>query len=293
MDHPISLHFIWYGPWAKKDEEVQILEFFAKYIDSTPWWSIVRCMEDPAGDPVTDSVDIPSSYIYKSFKKFGKVLATNADLEELLRETITESGLDLDPNDIYVLISHDDVQTPTLCKDECGYHNYFNNSDRTPIKYIFVGSGGLANNNPNCAGCNLNVNGPWGMLTNQLVNSFAHQLANTVTNPVPWTGWYDDKNVEAASKCNHNFVGQTAFLPNKRRNWNIVVSSGTEKHWFLIQGMWDITSNSCRMWPNSDCSIVAPPTPFITAAHDPSSGVMLKAGLSFLVSALVSLFFFF
>jgi len=283
MDQAISLHYLYYGPWGPKDEEVVVLDFVGKNIATTDWFQISRCMEDVQGNPITNHIDLPSTFIYSKTNKLGMVFNTKADVEVLLGAAISMSGLGLDPNDIYVLITHDDVETDIVCDSACGYHSYFNNSDRVPIKYMLIGSGGIVNK---CPACDLNINGPWGPLTNQLVNTFVHTLVNTVSDPVPFTGWYDPQVVEAASKCTTSFPLAIPFLPNKSKMWNVVISDGTEKHWFLIQGNWDIISNTCRIYPFSDCSVIAPTAPLESTAHNPSSASMMKASLSILVSTL-------
>jgi len=289
MNFPISLHYLYYGPWSTKDEEVIIMDFVGRNIGQSDWYSISTCMEDIQGNPVTDQIDLPTTFIHSDYKNWGQTISTKAIVETIVQGIAAEANIAFDPNDLYVLISHDDVSTPLACNDACGYHNYFNNSQRTPIKYLHVASGGISNV---CSSCNF-PNGPWGGLTNQLVNSFAHHLVNTVSDPVPFTGWYDPQVVEAASKCTGNFVGSIPFNPNKNKNWNVVISSGNEKHWFLLQANWDIISNSCRLYPLSDCSQFAPPTPLQSNAHNPSSGSMMKAGISVLVSTLFALAFLF
>jgi len=291
LNFAISLHYLFYGSWSESDEEYIILKFVGPNIDSTAYYAITRCLEDEQGNPVSDSIDLPDLHIFDfNIGGFKKTVDTNEDLQSLVEKLIKKAGLGLCVNDIYVLFTSDDVSTQSLCNDACGMHSYWNESNGQPIHYIVVGSGGFANN---CSGCALNVNGPWGDLTNQLVNSFVHQLINTVSDPIPFTGWCDDNDVEAASKCTQNFVGAIPFLPNKSKLWNVVIASQTEKHWFLLQGNWDITANACRLWPLSNCEIIAPTAPMSSLAHNPSGAFTLNAGISIVVASIFALFFLF
>lgn len=285
MDQEISLHFLFYGSWSKSDEEVQMLQFVGPNIAASDWFQISRCMEDSQGNPITNHVDLPDNFFYTKTSKFGTTFNTQADVEVLLQAMIPMANLLLDPNDIYVLITSDEIETDIACNSACGFHYYINNTARIPIKYMLISSGGGVNS---CPGCALNINGPWGALTNQLVNTFVHTLVNTVSDPVPFTGWYDPEVVEAASKCTTQFPLEIPFLPNKNVMWNVVLSdeTGSEKHWFLIQGNWDIISNTCRIYPYSDCSVIAPSAPLESTAHNPSSASMMTASLSILVSTL-------
>jgi len=290
LNFAISLHFLYYGSWAETDEEYIILKFVGPNIDSTAYYSITRCLEDEDGNPVSDSIDLPDIHIKGFLADFEKSVTTNDQLLQLLQKLINSAGLGLCQNDIYVLITSDDVYTPTLCNDACGMHSYYNTSDAMQIHYIVVGSGGFANN---CSACALNVNGPWGPLTNQLVNTFVHQLINTVSDPLPFTGWCDSNDVEAASKCTGNFVGAIPFLPDKSKLWNVVIASDTEKHWFLLQGNWDITADACRLFPLSNCEIIAPTAPMSSLAHNPSGAFTLNAGISIVVASIFALFLLF
>jgi len=289
MNFAISLHFIYYGSWGETDEEVVITKFVGANIASTQYYAITKCLEDQQGNPVASSVDLPDWSISNYIKGFEKTITDATQGLALVQKLVSNAGLGLDPNDIYVVFGHDDVTVPFLCNDACGMHSYWNESVG-PIKYILIGGGGDVNT---CDACALTVNGPWGGFTNQLVNSFVHQLINTVSDPLPFTGWADSNDVEAASKCTNNFVGAIPFLPNKAKLWNVVIASNTEKHWFLLQGNWDITANACRTYPLSNCQIIAPTAPVTSAAHNPSSAIMLNAGLSIVVSSVFAFFFLF
>jgi len=288
MDKPITLHFLFYGPYGTSDEEYLTMNFIGRNIARTAWYAISTCMEDTNGNPVSDDVSFAQPFIYYNTDKFGSTLDTNAKLLATLQGVIKQANLQTQAADIYVLVSHDDVATPSLCQEACGYHSYYNDSNGNQIKYIFVGAGGYSNKCPACS--TSNVNGPWGPLTNQLVNTFVHFLVDTVSDPIPYTGWCDSEDNEAAVKCESTFIETCKFASNTSKEYNIEISDGNVHHWFLIQANWDIITNACRMWPYSDCSFIAPPTPLMSTAHGKSSGNILTVGFSLVVSILFAFF---
>jgi len=296
MNFPISIHYLWYGPFGVNDEEVQILYFVGKNIHGTAWWKITTCLEDNQGNPVTSVLDVPEtpdqqSYI-RSFNGRPTSFTGQSDIVPVMQELIQQNGLLLDPNDIYVLFLHDDVQAQFLCSDTCSCHGYFNNSGNTPIKYIVVGMEGLDQVcSPGCTP----PNGPWLGTTNQLTNSFVHQLIQTVSNPVPWTGWYDADGQQNGQKCAGNYMNAQPFRPNTSQEWNIAIV-GAEPHWFLIQANWDIESNACQMIPTQDCSVIAPSKPVNSAPHKPNSASPINVNMftfSVVISSVFALFLLF
>jgi hypothetical protein len=277
MNFPISLHYFYYGPFDENDEEYEITEYFGRYISQTKWWKVTTCIEDPQGNPVTDHIDVASLDI-TNVKAKKVTINTAAEATAILREEISKHGVGLDPNDIYILWLHDDIAAQFLCTDAngaCGYHYYFNNSNGN-IKYIIIGGGGEIG--MQCAPCQ-GPNGPWGAFTNQMVNSLANQLVRTVSDPVPYTGWYDPDNQENGQKCAGQFLNSQAFRPDKETNWNIVLGGGGTNHWFLIQSNWDVETSKCVMYPSQDCSVIAPSRPQTSAPHDPGSATGLRASI--------------
>jgi len=184
-----------------------------------------------------------------------------------------------------VLFLSEDISTPSLCDDTCGYHYYFNQSG-IQIKYMFVGTTGTANS---CSGCQ-SPNGPWGVKTNQLVNSFVHELIGTVSDPIPFTGWYDSAGLENSQKCADTFPDSQNFRPDPAKQWNVVVGAGVIPHWFLIQGNWDICSNTCQVVGTVNCAIHAPLKPITSSPHSPSAGYSIQVNLiNMLIVALATL----
>jgi hypothetical protein len=75
------------------------------------------------------------------------------------------------------------------CQAFCGYHNDINGQ----IFYAMMPY-------PGCSGC-LGGMGPFDALT---VTS-SHELCESITDPIPGQGWYDDNNGEIGDICAWNF----------------------------------------------------------------------------------------
>jgi len=286
MDKDISLHFIYYGSWKASDEEVVITSHVGRYIADTAWYHISRCLEDEVGNPVTETIDIADTFFFKA--KWGTSFASLSDFLPILTQVFASISDVPDPDDIYVVFLSDDVETSPLCSDSCGYHYYFNDTNNNAIKFMFIGSTGDLNN---CDGCDA-PNGPWSTLTNQLVNSFVHELIATVSNPVPWTGWYDANGLENSQKCAGQYIDSAPFRPDPSTSWNVVVGAGVEPHWFLIQGNWDICSNTCQVVGTVNCDLHAPKKPITSNPHAPSNAHSIQFNmLSLFIIGLIAFLF--
>jgi len=293
LDFPISLHYIWYGPWSPQDQEVIIATFVGNNIDTSEWYRVTVCYTDAVGNTVTDSIDVSDSYFMNS-KTFG--LEIDQDLyQTVIQSAIASGSIFQDPDDIYVLWTHDTINVPSLCDDYCGYHSYFNTSAGS-LKYIVVGSGGNA---MMCDGCASN-NGPWDPVTNQIVNSFAHELIETVSNPIPWTGYYDPMNRQNGDKCANQFIRLTPFRSDPSRQWNVVIGI-EDPHWFLIQANWDIVTQNCTLYPSKkNCYLYGGQKPIFSDIHTPetsgSSGIMTHVNVyqlfAILLVCIVNVFLF-
>jgi len=282
LDLPISLHYFWYGPWSPKDQEVIIATFVGENIDTSDWYRVTVCYTDSAGHTVTDSIDIASQY-YMNQKLFGETIE-QTQFAQIIQSGISKSGINNDPNDIYVLWLHDNIDAASLCNDTCGYHSYFNTSAGS-IKYMVIGSGGGV---MSCDACASN-NGPWNSLTNQIINTFAHELIETVSNPIPWTGYYDPENRENGAKCANQFLRETSFRSDPVHQWNVVIGI-EDPHWFLLQGNWDIVDQNCTLTPSKNCYLVGGQKPIYSSIHNPSSGMMINVNAyHFLVILIVTI----
>jgi len=286
MNFPISLHLYFYGPFAADDEETILVHYVAAHIAQTQWYQVTRCIEDLQGNPVTDHIDVGS--IHRVFplkgrwpENFNSSDEAITTLTKIVKDT--KFNVRFDPNDIYILVLHDDVDAQFVCGDTCGMHGYFNDS-AGQIKWIIVGMWGIK---VVCDACTP-PNGPWLGTTNQLVNTLVHQIVETVSDPIPPSGWYDSDGLENGKKCANNYVNHAPFRPNTSREWNIAIVSGSEAHWFLIEGNWDITTNACVMFPTQNCNKVAPKKPLQSAPHPVENGASAThLSFSVLIAALL------
>ena len=74
------------------------------------------------------------------------------------------------------------------CQSYCGYHNHVGKVYYAVMPY------------PSCAGC---LGGMQAI--DALTATSSHEMCEAITDPVPGTGWYDDKNGEIGDICAWNF----------------------------------------------------------------------------------------
>jgi len=60
-------------------------------LDKAHGFSVSLCMEDIQGNPVSDQIDLPSTFIHKDYKNWGQVINNKAETEAIIIGMIAES----------------------------------------------------------------------------------------------------------------------------------------------------------------------------------------------------------
>ncbi len=128
------------------------------------------------------------------------------------REVITPSP---DGSTLYVLYPPSgvavDLGQDASCQTFCGYHDSFSIGGK-PIYYAVLPF-------PDCSGCTAGMSA-----LDALTVVTSHEVCEAITDPVPGTGWYDDKNGEIGDIC----------------AWKVRRDGG-----YMVQLEWSNAHNSC------------------------------------------------
>lgn len=225
---PVNVYLIWYGAYTQSKRG--IIDAFFAYAGNSSYLNILSTYTDGTSHPI-----IPSSLGFKGeyFDNYslGKNL-TDSNVVQIVANAITNGKFPLDSNGIYFVLTAPDVkETSGFCSIYCGWHMAGVYQNRAYIRVAFIGdpssqcpSGCMnqskvsPNNNP---------------AADAMVSIVAHELEESISNPLG-NAWYDDSNgQENADKCAWNF-GPTRTLPNGSR-YNITLNNYLN---FLIQENW-------------------------------------------------------
>jgi hypothetical protein len=191
-----TIYYIWYGTWGTDSAKV-ILDDFAQSLGGSTYYGInTSYYYQPVGGGQTF---IPNSISFGGEYNDAGSLTLNlasGDVSRIVQNTINQGHLPSDPNGIYLVLTASNVTEGSFCSSYCGYHSVQWIAG-TPIKYGFVGYVG------NCAaGCIAGQGSPnQNASADGMASVLSHEIAETVTDPVPLSGWADAAGLETGDKC--------------------------------------------------------------------------------------------
>jgi hypothetical protein len=235
------VYVIWYGCWQNNcglagdsNSEVVISDFLST-IGDTPYLAINSTYPDSLGQPATSSLVYGGSVDDSSYSH--GVELTDADIQNIIYDQLSNFRLPQDPFGIYVVIASADISSIATGFCTPGAPPYHKSADvnggLTP--YIFLGN---PNRCPSVAGPQFFANNtrlatPHNSYAGDtLASNLAHALDAILTNPFG-DGWFDRYGLENADKCQNTF-GQTYLAPNGARA-NIHLAAAGD---YLIQQNW-------------------------------------------------------
>jgi len=118
------------------------------------------------------------------------VSVQDSSIQQLLQDEINRGVLPAaNANTLYFLFSPDGVQVvqggSTSCQSFCGYHDSFGKN----VYYAVMPY-------PGCSGCTGGL-----AVFDALTSTTSHELCESITDPLPGQGWYDDTNGEIGDIC--------------------------------------------------------------------------------------------
>lgn len=193
-----TVYLIWYGNWAQTngtDNAIgqTIVRDFLFGLSNSGYFKINTSYRTPTG-----LVNVGSEYT-DNYSLGSKLSDTN--IRSIVSNTINGGKLPRDSNGLYfVLTSSDVAESSGFCTKYCGWHTAGSIAGST-LKYSFVG------NSARClSGCAAQSTGPNGNAgIDGMLSVLAHELEETVSDPLPTSGWADSKGAENGDKCAWTF----------------------------------------------------------------------------------------
>jgi hypothetical protein len=248
-----DLYVILYGDWSAgfpgdpgNQKAPLVITDFLSTIGNTPYMRINSTYADASGQPATSALVYGGSVFDRSYSHGTEL--TDADIQGIISDQISNFGLPHDPNGIYIVIASADIasnETGFCIPGAPPYHG------RGMIlgamtKYIFLGN---PNRCPSLAP-QFFANGTRlptphdSFAGDTIASNLAHALDAVLTNPLG-NGWFDRSGLENADKCQNSF-GETYLTSNGARA-NIHLSSAGD---YLIQQNWvNDRRGRCAMFP--------------------------------------------
>ncbi len=245
-----DIYVIWYGDWSGGfvgDPLAQrVVTDFLSTIGNTRYMQINSTYPDASGQPATSAL-VYGGNVFDASYSHGTEL-TDADIQAIISDQISNFHLPQDPNGIYAVIASADIasnDTGFCIPDAPPYHGRATILGAT-MKYIFLGN---PNRCPSLAP-QFFVNGVRlptphdNFAGDTIASNLAHALDAILTNPLG-DGWFDRNGLENADKCQNTF-GETYLTSNGARA-NIHLGSAGD---YLIQQNWVNDRRSrCAMFP--------------------------------------------
>ncbi len=193
-----TVYLIWYGNWAQTngtDNAIgqTIVRDFLFGLSNSGYFKINTSYGAPTG-----LVNVGAEYADNY--SLGARLS-DSNVRSIVSNTINGGKLPRDTNGLYfVLTSSDVAESSGFCTKYCGWHTAGSIAGST-LKYSFVG------NSARClSGCAAQATGPNGNAgIDGMLSVLAHELEETVSDPLPASGWADSQGAENGDKCAWTF----------------------------------------------------------------------------------------
>jgi hypothetical protein len=227
-----NIYFIWYGNWTN-NTATTILPEFISGLRGSPYFNT----DTSYFDNVLHIRNTPlmSTQIFDNYSQGASL--TDVQVADVVNRAVVNRLLPYDGNGIYMVLTSPDV-TSTLsgdgsfCVNFCGWHNV-GSFENNLLRFGFVGNPATqcpAGRPITCSAQTLTPNGNQG--ADAMANVIAHEVNETVTDPL-LNGWFRGNTAgEVGDLCNFNF-GTTFNAPNG--SLANVVLGGKD---FLIQQNW-------------------------------------------------------
>lgn len=277
MPDPAGIVLVWYGDWSAEQDKQAIIERFIQELSGSSWLAVDQVL---ATDPWDGGVHVPPA---SHLTLLGSIDVgylppdeAGADLtDERIQKVVAAAPAG--QNAIYVVLASPDVTMggQNACFSYCAYHSSFDPEDagRTgagvTLKYAYVPDyepyvpydGGTIDTTCLDTCTILDYSTPYGVTnsphgnfaTDGMANALAHEIAETLVDPDPPFGWYDQLNyMENADKCAWRF-DPVFYLPDVDGGAYANVTLNGEP--WLLQQLW---SNEPTGPNGGYCTLSAP-----------------------------------
>jgi hypothetical protein len=225
----VNVYLIWYGSnfpaWSQTES---IVEYFISNWGASHSYGVLR---NYTGSNGRVAPQLALAKVSLDSGSRGTSLA-DADIQTLVRTAIQNNTFPADSNGIYVVIvgrgiSVNSGSNGSLCGGYCGWHSVMN-VNGVDIKFVLDGSG-------NCSNCQTFSTPNKDLYAEQMVNTLAHEIAETVTDP-DLNAWGNGTQNEVGDKCNFDF-SERHMDPN-----NVPATAKVGMAYYTIQKIWSPTA---------------------------------------------------
>jgi hypothetical protein len=235
MTGRVNVYVIYYGQFDSNFAKARsIVEYFISNWGASHSYGVLRSYTGSNGRVAPE---LALAGVWPDTSAPGATLS-ETDVQTVVTTAIQNNTFPSDPNGIYLVILGSNMSATlgsgnNLCSQFCGYH------DRATLlgadlKYGLVGAG-------NCTTCQI-VSAPNGLLwAENIVNTMAHEIAETVTDPDGNAWGSQAKNDEVGDKCNFNFSERHNLPVNS--NGNVIQATAkVGLNYYTIQSLWTPTN---------------------------------------------------
>ena len=246
MTGPNNVYFIWYGNWPNTDTTMTILPQLISGLSRSSYMSMAEGYSNNSSE-VSNVLNMSTQVT--DVYSLGSTL-NDSTLQQVVTDKFAAKLLPVDANGIYFVFTSSDVVVNadggTLYTKYCGFHTWTSYSG-VEVKYSLVGDAPLSTlcgsefPGPNGTSAN-NRNGTvWG--PDSMATVLAHELFETITDPVPGTSWVDSSGNEVGDKC----ASPNWMFGVKPTGTTYNVTFGTQN--FLLQEIWvDANGGACSLY---------------------------------------------
>jgi len=192
-----NIYYIWYGDWSG-NSAVGILNNLALSLGGSPYFNINTTYYDGANTKVSNAVAAPASTADNYSR--GTALG-DADVQSIVKDSISSGALPKDPNGVYVVLTSADVnETSGFCTQYCGWHAHASILGMD-TKFAFIGN---ADRCPSACSAQTNGSPNGNVGADAMASVIAHEVDEMVTDP-DLNAWFDHRGYENADKCAWKF----------------------------------------------------------------------------------------
>lgn len=190
---PQNLYFIWYGDWANRSLDQQIVGELAATIGNSPYLNVARLYSDAQGNSASSSV-VYAGGVYDTFSHGSE--PSDDDIKDIVDQKILNFELPADPQGIYVVAASPEVSASSgQVASYCAMHG---TTKLFSARERFIYIGGPARS---VVRCSPQPVGPNGTIDGDgMAYLLAAELADILTDPF-LNAWYDRLGLEVADKC--------------------------------------------------------------------------------------------
>jgi len=250
-----NVYVIWYGNWNQSNGSdtpagQTLVKDFLTGLGGSGIYETNTTYTGSGGSHVTGAIGTyAESNVGYLKKRLKKIVALNdGQIKTIVTNYINASqGGQPDPNGVYFVLTSSDVnETTGFCTQYCGWHTH-GSINAIVVKYSFVG-----NANRCLSACSIQSTSPNSNAgVDGAISVVFHELSETVSDPVPGTGWTNAQGAENGDMCAWTF-GQPGNVPQAGNGsyYNTTLpaqSNGGTKN-YLLQRM--LAGNDSKCYVN-------------------------------------------